>query len=163
MWWKILLILRIIFSKKYEFQTHSKTCYIYLLRTSVTMRKIIFLASTFVTMRHIFLDIMNPKWTLTDQRCSLATGCEIIYRIRNLCVVPYFVKGSRCPAGCGGYVQDFFWYVLYQVGEPINSWKTHGCILCIMPTGPRLNIKTVLSRYGDFHVKDKTAVRTSYL
>ena len=26
-----------------------------------------------------------------------------------------------------------------------------------------LNIKTVLSTYGDFHVKDKTAVRTSYL
>ena len=32
-----------------------------------------------------------------------------------------------------------------------------------MPPGPRLNIKTVLSTYGDFHVKDKTAVRTSYL
>ena len=30
-------------------------------------------------------------------------------------------------------------------------------------TGPRLNIKTILSTYGDFHVKDKTAVRTSYL
>ena len=30
-------------------------------------------------------------------------------------------------------------------------------------TQPRLNIKTVLSTYGDFHVKDKTAVRTSYL
>ena len=29
--------------------------------------------------------------------------------------------------------------------------------------GPSLNIKTVLSTYGDFHVKDKTAVRTSYL
>ena len=29
--------------------------------------------------------------------------------------------------------------------------------------GPRLNIKTVLTTYGDFHVKDKTAVRTSYL
>ena len=29
--------------------------------------------------------------------------------------------------------------------------------------GPRLNIKTVLSTYGDFHVKDKTAVRTSYI
>ena len=26
-------------------------------------------------------------------------------------------------------------------------------------SGPRLNIKTVLSMYGDFHVKDKTAVR----
>ena len=34
--------------------------------------------------------------------------------------------------------------------------------LCV-DTGPRLNIKTVLSTYGDFHVKDKTAVRTSYL
>ena len=30
-------------------------------------------------------------------------------------------------------------------------------------SGPRLNIKIVLSTYGDFHVKDKTAVRTSYL
>ena len=30
-------------------------------------------------------------------------------------------------------------------------------------SGPRLNIKTVLCTYGDFHVKDKTAVRTSYL
>ena len=29
--------------------------------------------------------------------------------------------------------------------------------------GPRLNIKTVLSTYGDFHVKDKTAIRMSYL
>ena len=37
--------------------------------------------------------------------------------------------------------------------------------LCLFfpQTGPRLNIKTVLSTYGDFHVKDKTAVRTSYL
>ena len=33
----------------------------------------------------------------------------------------------------------------------------------IPEAGPRLNIKTVLSTYGDFHVKDKTAVRTSYL
>ena len=30
-------------------------------------------------------------------------------------------------------------------------------------SGPRLNLKNVLSTYGDFHVKDKTAVRTSYL
>ena len=28
--------------------------------------------------------------------------------------------------------------------------------------GPLLNIKTVFPRYGDSHVKDKTAVRTSY-
>ena len=36
-------------------------------------------------------------------------------------------------------------------------------IWCMTKSGPRLNIKTVLSTYGDFHVKDKTAVRTSYL
>ena len=45
--------------------------------------------------------------------------------------------------------------------------QTHShCMLHLYPmrtAGPRLNIKTVLSTYGDFHVKDKTAVRTSYL
>ena len=37
-----------------------------------------------------------------------------------------------------------------------QNWKEEA-------SGPRLNIKTVLSAYGVFHVKDKTAVRTSYL
>ena len=41
------------------------------------------------------------------------------------------------------------------------SWDGHQ--LGSAGPGPRLNIKTVLSTYGDFHVKDKTAVRTSYL
>ena len=35
--------------------------------------------------------------------------------------------------------------------------------LHILRPGPHLNIKTALSTYGNFHVKDKTAVRTSYL
>ena len=35
-----------------------------------------------------------------------------------------------------------------------------GSWYCNDKAGPRLNIKTVLSTYGDFHVKDKTAVRT---
>ena len=39
-----------------------------------------------------------------------------------------------------------------------KKWRHH-----VTSSGPRLNIKTVLSTYGDFHVKDKTAVRTSYL
>ena len=39
------------------------------------------------------------------------------------------------------------------------SWE----VIERLKPGPRLNIKTVLSTYGDFHVKDKTAVRTSYL
>ena len=33
----------------------------------------------------------------------------------------------------------------------------------IQPPGPCLNIKTVFSRYGDSHVKDKTVARPSYL
>ena len=42
---------------------------------------------------------------------------------------------------------------------PTDALAPHGA----RQSGPRLNIKTVLSTYGDFHVKDKTAVRTSYL
>ena len=46
-----------------------------------------------------------------------------------------------------------------------NLWVKHAwmCKFILKDSGPRLNIKTVLSTYGVFHVKDKTAVRTSYL
>ena len=44
-----------------------------------------------------------------------------------------------------------------------NTDKNNNGLVQILLSGPRLNIKTVLSTYGDFHVKDKTAVRTSYL
>ena len=50
--------------------------------------------------------------------------------------------------------------VHYTVG--VQGRKDPG-ICAFAEPGPRLNIKTVLSMYGDFHVKDKTAVRTSYL
>ena len=50
----------------------------------------------------------------------------------------------------------------YSSQRPCKEW-IHINSLCAGTTGPRLNIKTVLSTYGDFHVKDKTAVRTSYL
>ena len=46
---------------------------------------------------------------------------------------------------------------------PRNSRTCGGGEYVLGIPGPRLNIKTVLSTYGDFHVKDKTAVRTSYL
>ena len=46
------------------------------------------------------------------------------------------------------------WHRLNGVAVPIINLRR---------PGPRLNIKTVLSTYGDFYVKDKTAVRTSYL
>ena len=44
-----------------------------------------------------------------------------------------------------------------------NFGRSSGNRIHLLEPGPRLNIKTVLSTYGDFHVKDKTAVRTSYL
>ena len=49
--------------------------------------------------------------------------------------------------------------------QPHISWLMTSSCSCwlLWEPGPRLNIKTVLSTYGDFHVKDKTAVRTSYL
>ena len=46
------------------------------------------------------------------------------------------------------------YFLMYMV---INGLENN------LQPGPRLNIKTVLSTYGDFHVKDETAVRTSYL
>ena len=54
---------------------------------------------------------------------------------------------------------------LYELKVSIIGWRSR--IVSSLGLGgrpgPRLNIKTVLSTYGDFHVKDKTAVRTSYL
>ena len=73
------------------------------------------------------------------------------------------------------YRLQYCWLLLglcpneFVIGLITNDWSIMDCL--ILPkwlriakeTGPRLNIKTVLSTYGDFHVKDKTAVRTSYL
>ena len=47
--------------------------------------------------------------------------------------------------------------------DGVEPQQRIGLLYGIQQQEPRLNIKTVLSTYGDFHVKDKTAVRTSYL
>ena len=47
--------------------------------------------------------------------------------------------------------------------KTMNNYNQFNVKSSAKSSGPRLNIKTVLSTYGDFHVKDKTAVRTSYL
>ena len=62
-----------------------------------------------------------------------------------------------------------FQSVIYGHPEHTNWYQSFPCTFDYflarygMLAGPRLNIKTVLFTYGDFHVKDKTAVRTSYL
>ena len=44
--------------------------------------------------------------------------------------------------------------VSHRVGPPKQPTATDA------DTGPRLNIETVFSRYGDSHVKDKTVVES---
>ena len=59
------------------------------------------------------------------------------------------------------------WFWLQFVHTLVKTQYSNGihslCRQMHWTPGPRLNIKTVLSAYGDFHVKDMTAVRTSYL
>ena len=55
------------------------------------------------------------------------------------------------------YIPCCHWFSTHRQAPNTLMWQVS------MTSGPRLNIKTVLSTYGDFHVKDKTAVRTSYL
>ena len=69
---------------------------------------------------------------------------------------------------CAHYDVIVMWiYRLRSIGRSV--WASICQCMAIvgldngLPPGPRLNIKTVLSTYGDFYVKDKTAVRTSYL
>ena len=64
----------------------------------------------------------------------------------------FFCNMTFCKIHCG---TAYEYPILHQV---FCTAIFYGC-----SPGPRLNIKTVLSTYGDFHVKDKTAVRTSYL
>ena len=67
-------------------------------------------------------------------------------------------------SACDWWICNTIW--LCKTGLTLVEAVAHWSMVPIKPfpkSGPRLNIKTVLSTYGDFHVKDKTAVRTSYL
>ena len=73
---------------------------------------------------------------------------------RHLNLAAYWLKTSACEnciTGAGN-----LWDTIVFPTQRASKAEPKG-------PGPRLNIKTVLSTYGDFHVKDKTAVRTSYL
>ena len=58
--------------------------------------------------------------------------------------------------------KKFMIFIIPQLSDVLSLPPPHGHNAQDW-AGPRLNIKTVLSMYGDIHVKDKTAVRTSYL
>ena len=90
---------------------------------------------------------MRQKWGLTMIRLD---GQWICFNICWRKLISFFDQKLQSRHYC---VQ------LY----PIRYTLVFCCVVLCSDTGPRLNIKTVLSKYGDFHVKDKTAVRTSCL
>ena len=78
---------------------------------------------------------------------------------------------DNCPVATWTHndlVTEAYQHVSAEVNLNYGSKGHAGLLTCYSSAqsnqpGPRLNIKTVLSRYGDSYVKDKTAVRTSYL
>ena len=98
--------------------------------------------------------------------CAFRQKQEIIaleeYRWYRACLA---TKISRLNI-CSNHTNCFFFVWCTTVSyEGLLKWAIKQLLFLStsLPPGPRLNIKTVLSTYGDFHVKDKTAVRTSYL
>ena len=107
--------------------------------------------------------------------------CEIVGR--RVIFIWSLIHGLRwsglikAEPGCRSLDFDDADYICYlnelspfDIGATVTDWNgvTDLYTFCTeseypKSAGPRLNIKTVLSTYGDFHVKDKTAVRTSYL
>ena len=96
------------------------------------------------------------------------TSCEFIM---NDCITTTKQSTTKpCAYFLGYTVSDNFPKTIITVGcLGTCSWHQSPHALAAAELtmqrapGPRLNIKTVLSRYGDSYVKDKTAVRTSYL
>ena len=103
----------------------------------------------------------SRRWFETP-RCSLWRHCNVHHYERIRIPVSFLY---RCVHNCLLRVScqaQIDWLTVWNLlrlfftveGRQGRIWQE---------SGPRLNIKTVLSAYGVFHVKDKTAVRTSYL
>ena len=93
-----------------------------------------------MTPRYLYLVHSSIRLSL---KVKLLTVWVAKYFLSNIIIFVLMTLRSRC------HLRQYF-----------DSLSSN---LCSPELGPRLNIKTVLSTYGDFHVKDKTAVRTSYL
>ena len=105
---------------------------------------------------HVFFDLcLNKRLSNELRRRWLETPSRSLWRHGNVFVLRILVL--RQPIHSKSEMGLPCWVILQTDKLPPSS-------LVGFPTpGPRLNINTVLSTYGDFHVKDKTAVRTSYL
>ena len=114
---------------------------------------------------------ISRKWTperelhkqLHTKIFNLNISCNFKYKTwhlsmtSNLNLESQFTPMSRaCFVGVS--VSRLNWYKVGRLVKKSSRFMTQ-----VKTPGPRLNIKTVLSTYGDFHVRGKTAVRTSYL
>ena len=115
-------------------------------------------------------------WNDLIINCLLETSVFTNYNfwpLLSVATIKYHIRITHFPNQA--YIYILFCYIPFTLrGKPARNYKAEMsytlrifhhtiCIPKNMQPGPSLNIKTVLSRYGDFHVKDKTAVRTSYL
>ena len=91
-----------------------------------------------------------------DEFCSRKLIWKMLYAKWHSFFLSPDVLKYEMTVHCSKLLPTSLWLAYKQ-----HDTSLHGNSFHI--TGPRLNIKTVLSTYGDFHVKDKTAVRTSYL
>ena len=105
--------------------------------------------------------------------CNADFPLETLFQVENnladfLLVVECFTHNSVSGISSSNWHigSSVLWHADYNVfrhSTGISAHLSNRDFAAQSDPGPRLNIKTVLSTYGDFHVKDKTAVRTSYL
>ena len=113
------------------------------------------------SIRWVFISSNNLSWIHFPQNYRASSKPVVV----NLSDNPWNCNGSlgwtqHCTDGSHGTMMCMRGL---EVEGMICSTPKEVQGLTPKEAGPRLNIKTVLSMYGDFHVKDKTAVRTSYL
>ena len=116
--------------------------------------------------RRIWRPVQNVGYQLPGQVLLVEEWC-VWMLVRHQCKALHRSTAARspqCESNLGqlrSYRKGTTAYCHYE-GKHI-MYRTSAWSPRLHLSGPRLNIKTVLSTYGDFHVKDKTAVRTSYL
>ena len=100
--------------------------------------------------------------SINFRRC---VACKVLCKIWNLDFWQFFkiCNFDFVLFWLGIWCEWLVWVIMGRRGVSQNEGVLVVLVFFVLWLSWSLNIKTVLSTYGDFHVKDKTAVRTSYL
>ena len=98
-----------------------------------------------------WLNTLSIDIPIVEIKCSYDTSKIYLYWIR-----------ARVWGTCDGNMSTVCLDNARPPEYPTRIGNGASCCSSYTP-GPRLNINTVFPRYGDYHVKDKTVVRPSYL